>query len=92
MVRGCVLFIILFLFAPYIAGLLSTPEATPVLQVVGVSLIFQDSPTWAPYSSLKNLDFRKQYLFKLSGVLAEFIVSITAVLVLYNVWALVFGS
>lgn len=90
-VRGCVLFIILFLFAPYIADFFSTPEATPVLQVVGVSLIFQGFTNLGTIFFLKNLDFRKQYLFKLSGVLAEFIVSITAVLVLYNVWALVFG-
>lgn len=90
-VRGFVLFIVLFLFAPYIADFFATPEAAPVLQVVGITLIFQGFTNLGTILFLKNLDFRKQYLFKLSGVATEFIVSITAVLIFQNVWALVFG-
>lgn len=90
-VRGVLLFIVLFLLAPYIADFFGTPEAIPVLQVIGISLICQGLTNLGTIFFLKNLDFRKQYLFKLSGVLADFIVCITTVLILQNVWALVFG-
>ncbi len=90
-VRGVVLFLVLFLLAPFIAQFFSTPDAAPVLQVIGLSLVFQGFTNLGTIFFLKNLDFRRQYLFKLSGLLADFIVSITAVLVLHSVWALVLG-
>lgn len=90
-VRGVLLFIILFLLAPSIADFFGTPEAVLVLQVIGISLIFQGLTNLGTIFFLKNLDFRKQFLFKFSGLLADFIISITAVLILHSVWALVFG-
>jgi O-antigen/teichoic acid export membrane protein len=35
-IRGTFLFIILFLSAPYIALFFNTPEASPIIQVIGV--------------------------------------------------------
>ena len=90
-IRGVLLFIVLFMMAPFIADFFGTPEATPVLQVIGISLILQGLTNLGTIFFLKDLDFRKQFIFKFSGVLADFIVSITAVLILQNVWALVFG-
>lgn len=89
--RGILLFAVLFLLAPSIADFFATPEAVPVLQVLGVSLIFQGFTNLGTIFFLKDLDFRRQYIFKFSGVLADFIVSIITVLMLQNVWALVFG-
>ncbi len=90
-VRGVLLFIALFLTAPFIADFFRTPEAMPVLQVIGVSLIFQGLTNLGTIFFLKDLDFRKQFLFKFGGVLADFIVSVSAVFIFQNVWALVFG-
>jgi O-antigen/teichoic acid export membrane protein len=39
----------------------------------------------------KELEFHKQFLYRASGSLANFVVAITAALILKNVWALVLG-
>jgi len=39
----------------------------------------------------KELEFNKQFLYQLSGTLADFVVAISAALILRSVWALVFG-
>ncbi len=90
-VRGALLFVALFLLAPLIAEFFGTLEAVPVLQVIGISLIFQGLTNPGTFFFLKDLDFRKQFLFRFSGTLADFIVCMTAVLIFQNVWALVFG-
>jgi O-antigen/teichoic acid export membrane protein len=39
----------------------------------------------------KELEFNKEFIYQFAGTLADFIVAISAVLILKNVWALVFG-
>ena len=89
--RGILLFVILMLLAPFIADFFATTEAIPVLQVMGISMILQGLTNPGIILFLKDLDFKRQYLFRFSGVLADFIVCIGAALILQNVWALVFG-
>jgi len=39
----------------------------------------------------KELEFNKQFIYQFSATLADFIVAISAVLILRNIWALVLG-
>ncbi|GAI54637.1 unnamed protein product, partial [marine sediment metagenome] len=39
----------------------------------------------------KELEFNKQFIYRASGTLADFVVAVAAVLILKSVWALVFG-
>ena len=89
--RGVILFAILYLIAPYAATFFDAPEAKPIIQVIGLSVIFQSFTNIGVIRFQKELEFNKQFAYQLSGTLTDFVVAITAVLILGNVWALVFG-
>ncbi len=89
--RGFALFVILYLIAPYAAAFFGTPEAEPIIQVVGVSVLLQAFTNIGVLYFQKELEFNKQFLYQFAGTLADFIVAVSAVLVLQSVWALVFG-
>lgn len=89
--RGIILFISLYLAAPYAAAFFETSEATPIIQVIGISFLFQGFTNVGVIFFQKELEFKKQYIYQLSGTLADFIVAVSAALILGNVWALVYG-
>ena len=89
--RGVILFAILYLIAPYAATFFDAPEAKPIIQVIGLSVIFQAFTNIGVIHFQKELEFNKQFTYQLSGTLTDFVVAIAAVLILGNVWALVFG-
>lgn len=89
--RGFILFAILCLIAPYVAIFFDAPEAKPIIRVIGLAVLFQAFTNIGVIYFHKELEFNKQFVYQLSGTLADFIVAITATLILRNVWALVFG-
>ena len=89
--RGFSLFIILYFIAPYAAIFFDAPEAKPIIRVIGFSILFQAFTNIGVTYFKKELEFNKEFIYQLSGTLADFIVAVTAVLILKNVWALVLG-
>ena len=89
--RGFVLFVILYFIAPYAAIFFSAPEAKPIIRVIGFSILFQAFANIGITYFKKELEFNKEFIYQLAGTLADFIVAISAVLILRNVWALVLG-
>lgn len=89
--RGLFLFIILYFLAPYAAYFFNTPEAKPIIQVIGISMVFKAFTNIGVIYFQKELEFKKQFIYLFSGALTEFVVAVIAVLLLKNVWALVFG-
>ena len=89
--RGFALFVILYFIAPYAAVFFNTPEAKPIIIVIGFSILFQAFTNIGITYFKKELEFNKEFIYQLAGTLADFIVAISAVLVLRNVWALVLG-
>jgi len=89
--RGFILFAILFFIAPYAATFFNAPEAKPIVQVIGFAVLFQAFTNIGVVYFQKELEFNKQFIYHLSGTLADFIVAISAALILRSVWALVFG-
>ena len=90
-IRGGLLALLLFAAAPYVAVFFGTPAAKPILQVIGLSTLIQGFTNIGVIYFNKELEFHKQYVYQLSGTLANVGVAITAVLLLKSVWALVFG-
>ena len=90
-VRGFILFALLFFIAPYAAFFFKAPEAKNIIRVIGLSILFLSFTNIGVVYFQKELEFNKQFIYQISGTLADFIVAITAVLMLKNVWALVFG-
>jgi len=89
--RGFILFAILFFIAPYAATFFNAPEAKSIVQVIGFAVLFQAFTNIGVVYFQKELEFNKQFIYQLSGTLADFIVAISAALILRSVWALVFG-
>jgi len=89
--RSFLIFAILFFVAPYAAIFFKAPQAKPIIQVIGLSVLFQAFANIGVIYFKKELEFNKQFLYQLSGTLADFIVAVSAALVLRSAWALVFG-
>lgn len=89
--RGFALFIILYFIAPYASIFFNTPEAKPIIQVIGFAILLRAFTNISVIYFQKELEFRKQFIYQFTGTLADFIVAISAVLILRNVWALVLG-
>lgn len=89
--RGIILFSILYFIAPYSAIFFDTPDAKLIIQVIGLSVIIQAFTNIGVIHFQKELEFNKQFIYQLSGTLTDFVVAIIAVLLFGNVWALVFG-
>ena len=89
--RGLLLFGILYFAAPFAAVFFDAPEAKPIIQVIGLSLLFQAFTNIGVIYFQKELEFNKEFIYQFAGTLADFIVAISAVLILRNVWALVLG-
>jgi lipopolysaccharide exporter len=89
--RGFTLFGILFLIAPYASIFFDTPEAKPIIQVIGFTVLLRAFSNISIVYFQKELEFNKQFVYQLSITLSEFIVVIFAALIFKNVWALVIG-
>lgn len=89
--RGFVLFALLYLIAPYAAIFFNEPKAAPIIQVIGISVIFKALTNIGVIYFRKDLQFSKEFFYQLSGTLIDFIVVVSVALTLRNVWALVFG-
>jgi len=89
--RGFILFAILYFIGPYVAIFFNTPEAKPIMQVIGFSVLLQAFTNIGVIYFQKELEFKKEFIYQVAGTLADFIVAVSAVLILQNVWALVFG-
>ena len=90
-IRGVVLFVVLYFSAPYVATFFKSPEAESIIRVIGFSILFQAFTNIGTIYFQKELEFNKQFTYQLSGTLADFIVSVSAALILRSVWALVLG-
>ena len=89
--RGFILFTILFFIAPYAAIFFKAPQAKTIIQVIGFSVLLQAFTNIGVIYFQKELQFNKQFLYQLSGTLADFAVAVSAALILRSIWALVFG-
>jgi O-antigen/teichoic acid export membrane protein len=90
-IRGILLALIAFAIAPYVAAFFDAPAAKPILQVIGLSALFQGFTNIGVVYFQKELEFHKQFVYQFSGTLVSVGVAISAAFLLRSVWALVFG-
>jgi len=90
-IRGLVLSVVLFLFAPSIAGFFKTARAVPVIRVLALSFLVNGFRNIGTVYFLKQLEFYKLFLFRSCGILASLVVSLSLVFLLRNEWAIVWG-
>ena len=90
-IRGFVVFIIVYLVAPYVAFFFHTPEVKPIIQVLGLVTFFQAFANIGVIFFHKELEFNKVFIYRFVGISTNFIVAVVAAIVLRSVWALVLG-
>ena len=89
--RGASIAVIMGLAAPLIATFFDAPESVGVIRMVGLSVLIKGFTNIAVIYFVKELRFGGFFLLQMSDKAANIIVSITAALILGNVWALVLG-
>jgi len=90
-IRGFVIFILLYFMAPYIAIFFHTPAVKPIIQVLGFIAFFQAFNNIGIIFFHKKLEFNKVFLYRFVGISTNFIVAVVVALILRSVWALVLG-
>jgi len=90
-IRGIILFAILYFIAPIAATFFDASAAKPIIQVIGFSIFIHAFTNIGIVYFQKELEFNKQFIYEFIGTLSDFVVAVSAALILRNVWALVFG-
>ncbi len=90
--RGILLFALLFFLAPLAEKFFNSSGVTPVLRFLGLTLIIGGLSNIGMVTFIKELNFRKQFAYQISGTLSDFLVAIPFALILRDVWALAWGQ
>lgn len=91
-IRGIILFILLFFSAPTVSIFFNSPEASFIIRIIGFSILLGGFTNIGIIYFQKEIEFNRQFIYGLTTTLADFIVAVTAALIYKNVWALVFGQ
>jgi len=90
-IRGFIVFVTLYLIAPFVAVFFHTPAVIPIIQVLGFLTFLQAFNNVGVIFFQKELEFKKIFIYRFVGISTNFIVAVVAAIVLRSVWALVLG-
>jgi PST family polysaccharide transporter/lipopolysaccharide exporter len=90
--RGVLIGAVLFLVAPLLAnGLFGEPQATWPIRAIGLSPIVLGFRNPGVVYFQKDLDFHKQFVYKISGDVMQFLVAVGYALVSPTAWSFIAG-
>ena len=92
LVLGIVIYLLLFLAAPWLALFFQSPASGPVLRVLGLQIVLASLMSVQQALFVRDLDFRPLFWIKLASAFILGIFSIPFAFYGYGVWALVAGS
>lgn len=92
LIRGLVLYAVLFAGAPYAAAFFKSPDVTLLIRVVGIAVIISSLNNIGIIYFQKELDFKRQFFFTNLGTFANVTVAIVLACIYRSVWALVAGQ
>ena len=91
-IRGVILFFMLFLITPHTAHFFDAPSATPIIRLIGLSILLRGFTNIGVVYFQKEFEFNRELFYQLGGDLAELAVTVPLAFILRSVWALVFGA
>ncbi len=91
MIRGIVLYSLLFVSAPIVGTFFKSTIAPEIIRWMGLSLVLEGFINIGVVLFQKNLTFGKQFIYQMTGNLLDFVVAISAAFVYNNYWAFVAG-
>lgn len=92
LIRCLILFLIIFLAAPFLASFFNEPRTVTILRISSMTLVFQGLRNIGVVYFRKNLDFKKQFFLEVAPMCANVCIVIPLAFSLKNVWALVWAS
>lgn len=91
-IRGTVLFCILFFSATHIAEFFNSPEAILVIRMIALFALLSGLRNIGVIFFRKELEFNKHFFYEFSATCADLLVAVILAFVLRNVWAMVWGG
>lgn len=91
-IRGVMLASILAAVAPFLAAFFNEPATTNIIQVISIVYLIRGLENIGVALMMRELDYRTEFRLRASGTIINFLVSLVGVLLLKNVWALVWAS
>lgn len=91
-IRGLILFVLLFMCAGWFASYFDNASLKPILKVMAVVFLLEGCTNIGIVFFQKELEFKKKAILLLSADFAAFTAAILLAFWLRNVWALVLGS
>ncbi len=91
-VRAVIIFLLLYVFAPYTSKFFNVPQADSVIKVFGFSVLITGCRNIGVIYFQKRMNFKLQYIYEFSTTLGNLVVAVPAALMLKSVWALVLGG
>jgi len=89
LLRGIGLSALLFACAPLAASLFNNPGATPVVRAVAIIILIRGFDSPAVACLRREMNFRRETIWHMSGVVAGLVTAIPLALIYRNFWALV---
>lgn len=90
-VRGVAIALVAFSAAPYLADFFNEPRSEFLIKTIAAANILLAMQNPAIVYFRKNLDFHKEFMYKMSARLADIIVAVGVAFIYRSVWALAAG-
>lgn len=84
-----VLYSALFFSAPFIADFYDNPELTPLVRVLGLTVVISGVKNVQQAYISRTMQFKKFFITSLGGVIAAAVISIAMALTGFGIWALI---
>lgn len=91
-IRGFILFILLYLAAPYVSVFFKNTLVTPIVRVISLTFLINGFINPGTIYFTKELDFKRQFYWDMSRTITDIVVSLSIVFFLRNVWVLVISA
>lgn len=91
-IRGALLFVILFISAPFVAHFFNTSQATLIIRVIAISTLISGFRNIGIVFFQKELEFNKQFFYEFISAFVDLIVAVILAFILRDVWALIWAG
>jgi len=91
-IRGIVLAALMFGTAPWVGAFFGEQAVVPLIQVLSISLVSNGFINIGVVVFQKDLDFRRDFIYRFSGIMTDLVVVLISAYLLRNAWAFVFAS
>jgi len=90
--RGVLIVAVGYVAAPYVAAFFGEPRVTDVFRVIALTPLLIGLRNPHVVYLRKDLEFHREFVYRVSGTVAQVVVAVGLAVLLENVWALVVGN